>query len=386
MAIPLRYNLRSLLVRRVSTLVTVLSIALIVTIFVGVMALANGLETVLTSTGNPLNVIVLSRGSGGELLSSVPREALSVVKFLPGVQAEGGDPAASAELVTVNPLPKRGDELNSNLTIRGISPQGLGLRPQIRIVEGRMLRPGLREVLVSSSVARKFQNAGLGEKLQFGKGDWQVVGVFDANNTAFGSEVWVDVNQLANDFGRQTYSSILLRASSEAAAREIISRVEADASYNLTALPEVEYYKDLTRVALPLKALGFFIALVMGVGACFAAMNTMYAAVTYRTQEIATLRTLGFKKRNILLSFMFESLLLALAGGVLGCLLTLPINGVTTGTINMQTFSEVAFAFRVSPWLLLIGMIFSTLIGLFGGIFPARYAARQAPAAVMREV
>lgn len=387
MAIPLRYNFRSLLVRRVGTLMTVLSLALIVSIFVGIMALANGLETLLTSTGDARNVIVLSHGSTGELLSSVPRDAVAAIKYLPGVSAgPGGEPLVSNELVTVSPLTKRGDGLNGNVTVRGLTPQGLALRPQVRIVAGRMFQPGLREAVVSSKIAEKFQDAGLGETLPLGKGDWKVVGLFDASNTAFTNEVWVDVNQLADDFKRTTYSSVLLRADGPAAASDIVARVGSDPRINLEAQPEVKYYQSQTSVALPLKALGLFIAVVMGVGACFAAMNTMYAAVTYRTQEIATLRTLGFKRRNIMLSFLAESLLLALAGGLIGCLLTLPMNGITTNTVNMRTFSEVAFAFRVSPPLLLYGMLFALLIGLLGGILPARQASKQSPAAVMREL
>jgi putative ABC transport system permease protein len=388
MAIPLKYNFRSLLVRRVSTLITVLSIALVVAIFVGVMALATGLETALVSSGDPLNILVRRRGSDSELSSFVAREALQDIKYLPGVKTNSsGDPVASAELVIIINLPKRGGEegVNANVTIRGLPPTGLALRPQVRLVEGRMFQPGLREVIVSRSISERFQHTSLGDQLRFGKTDWKVVGIFEAGNTAFDSEIWADVHQLANDFNRQSYSSVLLSATDEAAVKAIIDRIENDRRYNLTAQPETEYYQEQMRAAGPIKVMGMFIAIVMGIGACFAAMNTMYAAVTYRTQEIATLRVLGFKRRNILFSFLTESLLLALAGGVIGCLLALPINGVTTGTANWQTFSEIAFAFRITPQLLSIGMLFAALMGLFGGIFPAWRAARQTPAAALRE-
>lgn len=387
MAIPLKYNFRSLLVRRVSTFMTTLSIALVVAIFVSLMALANGLETALVSTGDPLNILVRRRGSDSELSSYFSREVLQTYRGLPGIRADAsGEPIAAGEIVIIINAPKRGEQQGINLTVRGVSPTTLKLRPQVRLVEGRMFQPGLREVIVSRRISDRFQNAGLGDQLPFGKTNWSVVGIFEAGNTAFDSEVWVDINQLAADYNRQQmYSSVLLQTSDEAAMREIINRIENDRRYNLIAQPEVAYYQEQTQAAGPIKALGMFIALVMGVGACFAAMNTMYAAVTYRTQEIATLRVLGFRRRNILLSFLTESLILALAGGALGCLLTLPINGFSTGTANWRTFSELAFAFRITPQLLLTGMVFAALMGIFGGIFPAWRAAKQTPAAALRE-
>lgn len=386
MVIPLKYNLRSVLVRRVSTLMTVLSIALVVAVTIGVMALATGLETALVSSGDPLNILVRRRGADSELSSFVTRDAWQVLRYLPGVATHSnGEPVASADVVVVINLPKRGSDQGANVTIRGLSPMGMVLRPQIRLVEGRMFRAGLREVIVSRRLSERFQHTSLGDRLRFGKGEWTVVGLFDAGQTAFDSEIWTDVNQLASDYNRQFYSSVLLRAVDAAAARDIIARVENERRYNLMAEPETEYFREQTRAAGPIKAMGMFIAFILGIGACFAAMNTMYAAVTYRTREIATLRVLGFGKGSILLSFIVESVLLALVGGVVGCLLVLPINGVTTGTANWQTFSEIAFAFRVTPRLLLAGMVFATLIGLFGGFFPARQAARQVPALALRQ-
>jgi len=386
MVIPFKYNLRSLLVRRVSTVMTTLSIALVVAVFMSIMALAGGLETALVSTGDPLNVLVRRRGSDSEMSSYFSREVLQDLRFVPGVQTgPGGEQMASGEIVIIINSPKRGEQQGVNVTVRGVSPTGLRLRPQMRIVQGRMFQPGLREVIVSSRISERFQNAGLGDQLPFGKTEWNVVGIFEAGNTAFDSEAWVDVNQLANDFNRQAYSSLLLKATDEAAMKEMINRIENDRRYNLTAQREIEYYQEQTRAAGPIKFMGMFIAVIMGIGAAFAAMNTMYAAVANRTQEIATLRVLGFKQRNVLLSFLTESLLLALIGGAIGCVLVLPINGITTGTANWRTFSEIAFAFRITPRLLLTGMAFAALMGLFGGIFPARQAAKQTPAAAMRE-
>jgi putative ABC transport system permease protein len=388
MAIPLKYNLRSLLVRKVSTLLTVLSIALVVAIFVGVMALANGLETLLVSTGEPDNVLVRRRGSDSELSSFISREARQALIYLPEVATGAdGQPVASPEIVVIINLPKQGagEGESANVSVRGLSATGLALRPGIHLRRGRMFRPGLRELIVSESISRRFQHTGLGDRIRFGKADWTVVGLFDAGNTAFDSEIWVDVNQLAGAFNRDNFSSVLLRAKDTGAVQPLIARVESDRRFNLTAQREAEYYREQTRAAGPIKGLGMFIALIMGIGACFAAMNTMYAAVTYRTQEIATMRVIGYRPGSMLLSFLTESLLLALAGGLLGCLIALPLNGVSTGTANWTTFSEVAFAFRVTPRLLLTGMVFAALMGLFGGFFPARQAARQKPAAAMRE-
>lgn len=365
---------------------TVMSIALVVCIFVGIMALAQGLETALVTSGDPLNVLVRRQGSNAELSSSVSREAFRAMVYWPGVQTDAvGNPLAAAEIVTAVNLPKHNQQQGANITIRGVSPKSMQLRPQMQIIEGRMFRPGLREVIVGQRVRERFQNTRLGDRLNFGKAQWEVVGIFQAGNTAFDSEIWADVNQLADDFNRQTYSSALLRATDAAAVQALIERVNNDRRFNLMGQTESDYYAEQTQAASAIKGLALFIAFVMGIGACFAAMNTMYAAVAYRTREIATLQVLGFKPWSVLLSFMTESLLLSLIGGLIGCLLVLPVNGLTTGTVNWQTFSEVAFAFRITPGLLMMGMGFATLMGLLGGLWPARQASRQTPAAVLRE-
>jgi putative ABC transport system permease protein len=386
MVIPIKYNFLSVLARKVSTGMTVLSIALVVFIFVSVMALANGLETALVSTGEPLNVLVMRRGSGSELSSAVSRGALQMLKYLPGVHAgPDGEPEVSPEVFVIVNLPKGAGGEVANVALRGVSPAGVAMRPQWRLVEGQMFQPGLREVVVSRTISNRYAHARVGDQMRLGKDEWKVTGVFEAGNTAFDSEIWADVNQVSTAFNYPDYSSVLLRADDRAAAGEIAGRITSDRGNDLMAQPESEYYEAQAWGATPIKVMGMFIAVMMGVGACFAAMNTMYAAVTYRTREIATLRVLGFKRRSILVSFLMESLLVALTGGALGCLLALPINLLTTGTTNLQTFSEVAFAFRTSPGVLLTGMVFALLIGLFGGYFPARQAARQTPAMALRK-
>lgn len=386
MRIPIKYNFLSILVRKVSTTMTVLSIALVTFIFVSVMALANGLETALVTTGEPLNVLVMRRGSGSELSSAVSHSALHVLKYLPGIHAgSNGEPEVSPEVFVIINLSKGAEGEVANVALRGVSPAGIVMRPQWHLVEGRMFQAGLQEVVVSRMISNRFPHAKLGDQIRLGKAEWKVTGIFEAGHTAFDSEIWADVNQVATAFNYSAYSSVLLRANDRSATREIVSRIESDRSNDLMAQPESEYYEAQAWGATPIKLMGMFIAVLMGIGACFAAMNAMYAAVTYRTREIATLRVMGFKRRNILLSFLMESLLVAVTGGMLGCLLALPINLLTTGTTNLQTFSELAFAFRTSPGLLLTGMLFALLIGLFGGFFPARQASRQTPAMALRK-
>lgn len=387
MAIPLKYNLLSLLVRRMATLMTVLSVALVVFIFVCVMALANGLETALVSSGEEANVLVLRRGSDSELSSAVSRENLQTLKYLPGVKSgASGAPEVSPEVFVIVNMPRADDATQiANVAIRGLAPVGIAMRPHLQVVEGRPFQEGLREVIVSRSLAARFPQLKLGSQVRLGKGDWNVVGIFDAGRTTFDSEIWADVDQVIANFNHQEYSSVLLGTDSRETAAAIANRIESDPNLGLGAQAEREYYEAQTWAAAPLKLVGMFIAVVMGIGACFAAMNTMYAAVTYRTREIATLRVLGFKRRSILISFLLESLLVAICGGALGCLLALPVNYITTGTTNWQTFSELSFAFRTSPSVLLTGMLFALLIGLLGGILPSLQAARLPPLVGLRK-
>ncbi|MGH7369696.1 MAG: ABC transporter permease, partial [Candidatus Methylomirabilaceae bacterium] len=330
--------------------------------------------------------VVLRQGSQVETGSVVTRDSLQVIKYLPGVEVDAaGVPLVSPEVIVLLNLPKRGAGQGSNVIVRGLSPKGFELRPQVKVVQGRAFKPGLREVVVGRSVAERFQNAGLGETLRFGRSQWKVVGLFEAGRTAFDSEIWADTSELADDFDRLAYSSVLLRAESASALRAIEQRISDDRRLHLKALSELAYYEEQTKTAGPIKLLGSFMAILMSIGASFAAMNTMYAAVARRSREIGVLRVLGFRSRSILLSFLTESLFLALAGGVIGCLLALPIHGLTTGTTNFRTFSEVAFAFRITPDLLIRGLGFSLLMGGLGGLLPARLASRQPMVETLRE-
>jgi putative ABC transport system permease protein len=386
MAVPLAYNFRNLRVRLFSTVMTVLSVGLVVAVFIGVMALARGLEEAFVATGEPLNLVVLRQGSQVETSSSVRRESLQVIRYLPGVAVDAaGVPVVSPEVIVLLNLPQRSDGLGANVLVRGLGGTGFALRPQVRLVQGRSARPGLREVIVGRSVAERFRNAGLGETLRFGRSHWSVVGVFEAGRTAFGSEIWADATELADDFDRADYSSVVLRAESPAALRAIERRIDGDQRLHLRAQAEPDYYAEQTKTAGPIKILGSFMAVLMAIGASFAVMNTMYAAVARRAREIGVLRVLGFQPGSILLSFLGESVLLAFLGGLLGCLLSLPIHGVTTGTMNFRTFSDISFAFRITPDLLLRGLGFALAMGAVGGFLPARLASRQPMVETLRE-
>jgi putative ABC transport system permease protein len=359
---------------------------LVVAVFIGVMALARGLEEAFVATGDPLNVVVLRQGSQVETSSSVRRDALQAIRYLPGVATDAaGGPLVSPEVIVLLNLPKRADGQGANVLVRGLRATGFELRPQVRLIQGRMARLGLREVIVGRSIAERFQNAGLGERLRFGRSHWTVVGIFEAGRTAFGSEIWTDATELADDFDRADYSAVLLRAESPLALRAIARRIDSDQRLHLKAQAEPEYYAEQTKTAGPIKVLGSFMAILMAIGASFAVMNTMYAAVARRSREIGVLRVLGFQPASILLSFLGESVLLALLGGLVGCLLALPIHGLTTGTMNFRTFSDISFAFRITPDLLLTGLGFSLAMGALGGFLPARLASRQPMVETLRE-
>ena len=384
MFIPLKYNLRSLRVRRVTTLVTAVGIGLTVTVFVAVMALVEGMRNTFVSTGDPQNLLVIRQGSQTETLSMLQREATDVIRTLEGIATDAeGRPQVSVERMVFINQPRRTGG-SSNVIIRGLDPMGRALRPQIRLVEGRWYQPGLRELTVSRSIAERFVDCGLGEHLGTGNARWTVVGIFDAGQTAYGSEIWTDVNDLGNAFERYAYSSVLLRARDALALQALRDRIAADRRLQLKALPERQYFADQIQAATPIQILGNIIALVMAVGSAFAAMNTMYAAVAARIREIAVLRVLGFRPASILASFLVESLILAALGGVIGTLLALPLNGLATGTANWITFSEMTFQFRITPALLLRGLMFAAVMGAAGGLLPAVRAARQPVALALR--
>jgi putative ABC transport system permease protein len=377
MALPLKYNLRNITVRKSSTLATAFTIGLTVGVFLMVMALARGIDLTLTSSGEPLNLIVLREGSNAELNSSVTREQLNDLIYLDGVVREGDQPLAAAEILTLIYKPRKGMSQGSNVTIRGIGPMSNKLRSGYKTVAGRMFQPGMTEAIVSRRIAERFQGLDIGDKFRIQTTDYTVVGLFDAGGKAFESEIWVDVNSLASTTKRDSFSTVLLRAKDQAALASLSKRITDDQRLHLKAMAERTFYEDQQGAASGfLKGVAVFISFIMAVGAGFAGMNTMYAAVARRTKEIGTLRVLGFKRRSILAAFIVESVAIATIGAGIGIVLALPLNFVSTGTANFQNFSEIAFNFRVTPDLMLWALIFGVVIGFVGSLLPSLRAAR----------
>lgn len=387
MALPLSYNFRNVTVRWRATLATVLGIALVVAVFVLVQALAVGLEKSASNTGDPRNVMIVRKGSTAESSSQVSLQQFQTLRYWPQIERdEKGNPLVSADVVTLISQPRIDGKGEANVSVRGLTPMGRFLRPQVTLVAGRWFEPGKREVVVSSKMARRFAGFQIGDRFKTA-GNWMtVVGEFDAGNSAFDSEVWMDADEARSIYDRQSYSSVLVRAANPAAAAEIAAKLEADKRLPLRADSEVDYYSKQTATAMPIKILGDFLATAMSIGAIFAAMNTMYASVGSRTREIGTLRVLGFRRRTILASFIIEGALLAAIGGIIGCLLALPLHGVSTGTMSFNTFSETVFQFRITPWLAAKGIIFSIIVGIIGSLLPAIRAARLPVIAALKSV
>ena len=387
MAIPLAYNLRNLVVRKTTTLMTALGIALTVAVLLSILALVNGLRATLSSTGDPLQIVVLRKGSESEIVSNFLREQYQDLKFKPGIAAgKDGQPLASLEVLTIINLASIDHPEGVNLSVRGLAPVGIEMRPAVHIVSGRWFQPGHRELVVGKPVAARYPDAQIGKKIQFGRGMWDIVGVFDAGQSALSSEIWGDLNQVSSDLQRlEVLSSALVRTTDAVTAKALMNDINNDQRLNMNALSEKAYYDAQTVTAAPIEYIGFFVSIVMAIGSSFAAMNTMYAAVARRAREIGTLRVLGFSKISILFSFFVESVLLAGLGGVLGCLLVLPLNGITTG-IGNTNFSETAFNFHVSPQVMATGIAFAIVLGAVGGLFPARNAARKEILTALREI
>jgi putative ABC transport system permease protein len=388
MAIPVSYNLRNLVVRKTTTVMTALGIGLTVAVLLAILALVGGLRTSLQSSGNPLQVLVLRKGGTAELSSVVTPANFQDMKFKNGIaRTSSGQPMASLEMVTVIDLESVDAPQGINVTLRGITPLGIEMRDHIKLVSGRWFAAGRREVVVGESIGKRFPGARIGQRLHFGRGDWDVVGIMSAGSGATNSEIFGDLNQISADFQRpEGLSSALLRATDPVAAKALINDISNDPRLNLDAMSETDYYDAQTSSGVVIESLGIFVSIIMGIGSSFAAMNTMYAAVARRAQEIGTLRVLGFSRGSILFSFFVESILLAALGGLVGCLLVLPLNGVTTGIGNFLTFSEIDFNFRVTPQIMAMGVAFAMVLGALGGLFPARSASRKEILAALRGI
>lgn len=389
MAIPLIYNVRSVRQRWVSAVVAVAGIAGTVAVFVATLALASGFRATLIASGSPENAIVRRAGASSEMESILSLEQVRVIETAPGVRHDARGPLVSAEVVVVAAFPLAATGTDANVQVRGVSPRAFAVRPSVRLVDGREFEPGLAELVVGSNAARAYAGFEVGREVRFGGGDWTVVGLFDAGGSAFDSELWCDANVLNQVFQRpqNVFQSMTVRLGDTGALQEFEDAAVSDPRLTVQVDREVEYYEKQSRLLTQLiTVLGTLIAVVMGIGAVFAALNTMYSAVAQRAREIATMRALGFGGSAVVASFLVESSLIALVGGVLGCLAVLPLNGLTTGTMNWQTFSHLSFAFRVSPPLLLGGVTFSLLMGVVGGLPPALRAARLPVATALREL
>jgi putative ABC transport system permease protein len=393
MALPVTYNLRNVLVRWRATAATILGVALVVTVYVLMQAMAAGLERSSANTGDPRNVMIVRKGSTAESSSQVSREQLNTIQYWPQVERDAqGRPLVSGDLVVIMNLPRRDGTGEANVTMRGITPMGMQLRPQVKLVNGSWFTPGKREVVVSRKMAQRFANGDPGQKFKTAGSVLTVVGWFDGGDSAFDSEMWMDADEARSIFDRENYSSLLVRVADTNAAAALMKRLESDKRMPLRADFETQYYAAQTTTALPIKMLGRLLATAMSIGAIFAAMNTMYASVGSRTREIGTLRVLGFRRRTVLASFIIEGAILAGIGGLLGCLVALSAQylcvafGVRFGTLSFNTFSEVIFQFRITPFLIIKGMLFAVLVGTIGSLFPAIRAARLPVIAALKSV
>jgi len=377
MILPFRYSYRNALVRWRSTLATVLGISLVVFVFVLLQSLAAGIEKSSRNTGDPRNILVTRKGATAESASLISREDLRIIQYFEEIaRNDRGEPLISADVHVLINMPRRDGSGEANLLLRGVTQRGLELRPQVELTAGRWFTPGKREVVVSKRLAERFANFGLGESFQTGPTSLTVVGWFDAGNSAYDSECWLDADECRSIFERNMYSSFLIRPVDEAAGLRLCARIEEDRRFKLKSEKEVDYYRKQTLTAAPIKWLGRFLGIVMSVGAVFAAMNTMYASVGARTREIGTLRVLGFRRRTVVTALLIEGGLLALAGGGIGCAVAFLWNGYSTATMGFQTFSEIVFEFTVAPELILQGLIFSVVVGLVGTLLPAIRASR----------
>jgi putative ABC transport system permease protein len=386
-AIPVVYNLRSVKERWTSSVVAVLGIAGTVAVFVAMLSLARGFKVALTSSGLPQNAIVQQMGADSEMTSAIEIGAVRVVEDAPLVARRGYEPLVSAEVVVLAALPMRGTTSDANVQMRGVSPRVLAVRENVRIVQGRFFTPGLYELVVGSNAARAYEGLDFGKTVQIGPGKWKIVGIFNAGGSAFDSEIWADANVVNGAYQRPPgiYQSATAKLRSEDDFTAFKTALERDPRAKLQATREPEYYESQSQLVTTLiTVLGSIVAVVMGLGAILAALNTMYSAVSERSREIAILRALGFQGGSIVLSFLAEALIIAIVGGIIGCIAVLPVNGITTGTINWQTFSHLSFAFRITPDLLLWGVLFAIFMGVLGGLPPAIRAVRANVSTTLR--
>lgn len=387
MAIPIKYNIGNLMSRKVSTLMTVLGIGIVIAVMVAMMALYNGVQQALVSSGSKDNLIVLREGAQTEATSWVTRDKFRIIRSLEGIaRASDGEPLVSPELVIIFKLPRRDNPTGSNINVRGVTQKALEIRPYIKLEEGRMFRSGVNEVIVSRRMQQRFLDLDIGDTFKSGTHTWSVVGIFDAKGTSFDSEIWADVEQLGLAQKRPEYSSVLLKPDDAASFRAIQDAISTDTRLKLQSKTEFKYYEDQTSGLLGIRILVTIVTFFMVLGATLGAMNTMFSAVASRKRELATMRALGFKRRDVLLSVVVEAIVVSGIAGVMGVLLALPVNGIATGTANFVTFSEVAFNFNISTNVAVFAVVLAIVAGVIGGLLPAISAARLPITRALREI
>lgn len=387
MAIPIKYNIGNLLSRKVSTVMTVLGIGIVIAVMVAMMALYNGVQQALVSSGSKENLMVLREGAQTEATSWVTRDKYRIISSLPGIEkGADGQPMISPELVVIFKLPRYDNPTGSQVNVRGVTQKSFELRPHVRMIEGRMFRSGVKEVVVSDRMRQRFVNMNIGESFRSGTHTWTVVGVYDAEGTSFDSEVWADVNTLGDTQKRPEYSSLLLKPAGAADARRVADAIATDTRLKLQTKTEYKYYEEQTSGLLGIRILVTIVTFFMILGAILGAMNTMFSAVASRKRELATMRALGFKRRDVLLSIVIEAIVVSGAAGLVGVLLALPVNGIATGTANFITFSEVAFNFNISPQVAGFAILLAIVAGVIGGLIPAIGAARLPITRALREI
>jgi ABC-type antimicrobial peptide transport system permease subunit len=378
MTIPFGYIVRNVAERKLTTALTAGGMALVVYVFATVLMLAAGLEKTLVATGQEDNVVVIRRSAQTEIQSGIDRRQAGIVESLPDIAiGPDGDRLISKEPVVLINLPKRESNKPSNVVIRGVTPAGLALRPQVKLVEGRMFRPGTSEVIAGRAIASGFQGAGVGETLRFASGDWTVVGVFDAGRTGFDSEIWGDAEQMLQAFRRLGFSALIFKLADTGRFDAVKQEIESDPRLTLEAKRETRFYADQSEALSKfISILGTTISVIFSIGAVIGAMITMYASVASRTGEIGTLRALGFSRVAILVAFLVESLLLGLLGGVVGLAAASAMQAISISTMNFQTFAELAFSFTLTPRIVVASLLFALAMGFAGGFLPAARAAR----------
>jgi len=387
--VPVSYNFRSIRARWTSTIVAILGIAGTVGVFVAMLSLARGFKATLVASGSPGNALVMRAGSPTEMMGGISLDSVKLVQDAPGVAHDSSGPLITQEVVGVVPIPLISTGTDANVQVRGVSPNVLQIRTFVKVSQGRMFQPGLSELVVGKNASKTYSGLTVGNTINFGGGHWQVVGVFDAGGSAFDSEIWCDAKILNQVLLRppNIFQSATVHLDSPASFQAFKDSVTSNPQLNVDAIREVDYYaKQSTTMTRLITVLGSLVALIMAVGAVFGALNTMYSAVAERGREIATMRAVGFSTWSVILSFLFEALLISFTGGVIGCFAVLPLNGLTTSTMNFQTFSNIAFAFKITFDLLLMGVAFALVMGVLGGLLPAVRAAIRPVAVALREL